>query len=109
MNTLRLIVDPPLEGPMNMAIDEALLNSAATGGIATLRLYQWNKPTLSLGYFQRAAEREMHPPSLACPLVRRASGGGAILHDRELTYSIAIPEASASAAASRRLYEGIHA
>jgi lipoate-protein ligase A len=93
---------------MNMAIDEALLTSAATDGVATLRLYQWSEPTLSLGYFQAAAEREGHQPSLACPLIRRASGGGAILHDHELTYSLALPERSSSAAASQRLYEEIH-
>jgi lipoate-protein ligase A len=109
MENLRLIVDPPAPGAWNMAVDEALLESAATGGVATLRLYQWGKPTLSLGYFQAAAERETHQPSLACPLVRRASGGGAILHDRELTYSLALPEKSLNAESSRRLYELCHA
>jgi len=108
MDPLRLIIDPPLSGPLNMAIDEVLLESAATTGIATLRLYQWSEPTLSLGYFQASSERERHQPSLACPLVRRASGGGAILHHHELTYSIALPELSSSAAASQRLYEAIH-
>src|SRR5436190_15116613 len=98
MESLRLIIDPPLIGPMNMAIDEALLESAATDGVATLRLYQWSEPTLSLGYFQAAEERERHQASTNCPLVRRASGGGAILHDRELTYSLALPEKSPSAA-----------
>jgi lipoate-protein ligase A len=73
-----------------MAVDEVLLESAAHGEIA-LRLYQWSEPTLSLGYFQSSAERHQHTPSRGCPLVRRASGGGAILHDRELTYSFAAP------------------
>jgi len=109
MDDLRLIIDPPRDGPMNMAIDEVLLKSAANGGVATLRLYQWSEPTLSLGYFQPAAERETHQPSLHCPLVRRASGGGAILHHRELTYSLALPEASLSANSSRLLYEKVHA
>jgi lipoate-protein ligase A len=108
MDPLRLIIDPPLSGPLNMAIDEVLLESAATNGIATLRVYQWMEPTLSLGYFQAAADRQSHHPSLACPLVRRASGGGAILHDRELTYSLGLPEKSQGAAASRRLYEMCH-
>jgi lipoate-protein ligase A len=109
MDYLRLIIDPPRSGPMNMAIDETLLESAANDSVATLRLYQWSEPTLSLGYFQAAADRETHQPSLACPLVRRASGGGAILHDRELTYSVALPEKSGGGAASRRLYELCHA
>ncbi len=108
MDELRLIIDPPLSGPMNMALDEALLESAANNGIATLRLYQWSEPTLSLGYFQVTTERESHQPSLACPLVRRASGGGAILHHRELTYSIALPEISSSDTTSGRLYETVH-
>src|SRR5882724_9809402 len=98
MEHLRLIIDPPAHGAWNMAVDEALLESAAVDGIATLRLYQWSEPTLSLGYFQPAADRQTHPASRECPLVRRASGGGAILHDRELTYSLAIPEKSARAA-----------
>jgi lipoate-protein ligase A len=108
MEPLRLIVDSPRNGATNMAIDAALLESAATNGIATLRLYQWSEPTLSLGYFQAADERQGHSSSIACPLVRRASGGGAILHDRELTYSLALPEKSSSAAASRGLYEWSH-
>ena len=84
MDPLRLIIDPPRSGPMNMAIDEVLLESAATDGVATLRLYHWNEPTLSLGYFQAAEERERHQASTNCPLVRRASGGGAILPNRLL-------------------------
>src|SRR5690242_1143259 len=95
MKEIRLILDPPAPGSWNMAVDEALLETAADAGIATLRFYQWNEPTLSLGYFQAAAERNQHSMSSGCPLVRRASGGGAILHDRELTYSIAMRQSLA--------------
>lgn len=109
MDQLRLIIDLPQSGAWNMAVDEALLESAADGNIATLRLYTWSEPTLSLGYFQAAAERETHAASHNCALVRRASGGGAILHDRELTYSIALPEKSGLAAAAKRLYDVCHA
>ena len=87
---LRVIVDPPADGAWNMAVDEALLLSDERTGL-TIRFYQWEEPTLSLGYFQSLAEREQHPPSVDCPMVRRASGGGAILHDRELTYSMVAP------------------
>jgi lipoate-protein ligase A len=90
-----------------MAVDEALLASAATDGHAVLRFYTWEAPTLSLGYFQAAADRELHSASARCPLVRRSTGGGAILHDRELTYSLTVPNAS-GAAAARRLYEIVH-
>ncbi len=92
-----------------MAVDEALLESAADSNLATLRLYAWSEPTLSLGYFQSAADRQVHPASRDCPLIRRASGGGAILHDRELTYSLALPEKSARADTARRLYDVCHA
>ena len=83
----RLILDPPADGLWNMALDEALLELAGESGIPTLRLYRWQPATLSLGYFQPYQDRESHPPSTTCPVVRRSSGGGAILHDRELTYS----------------------
>src|SRR5437764_2183769 len=104
MNALRLLLDPPAPGAWNMAVDEALLETAAGSGVATLRFYQWQEPTLSLGYFQAAADRQQHAASRDCPLVRRASGGGAILHDRELTYSIALPQPKAAAA----LYDACH-
>lgn len=74
-----------------MAVDEVLLAAASDEGRATLRLYQWSEPTLSLGYFQRYQDRQLHAASLECAMVRRASGGGAILHDRELTYSLVLP------------------
>src|SRR5205085_4114386 len=108
MASLRLLLYPPALGPWNMAVDEALLETAAATGQATLRFYQWQEPTLSLGYFQVLDDRRHHRPSENCPAVRRASGGGAILHDRELTYSLAIPQSGASRASARRLYEICH-
>jgi lipoate-protein ligase A len=105
----RWLWDDPAGGAWNMALDEALLEAADTDGIATLRCYRWSQPTLSLGYFQRADERHGHVASRACPMVRRASGGGAILHDSELTYSLAIPTADRLAAAACGLYDVIHA
>lgn len=105
---LRLLIDPPAPGPWNMAVDETLLESAASTGQPTLRFYQWREPTLSLGYFQSFDDRQQHPPSQDCPVVRRASGGGAILHDRELTYSIAVPQATARLTEASHLYELCH-
>lgn len=93
MHNCRLIVDEPADGAWNMAVDDALLTDASEGGVATLRFYGWKVPTLSLGYFQAFESRDEHSPSRSCAIVRRASGGGAILHHHELTYSLAMPAA----------------
>jgi lipoate-protein ligase A len=74
-----------------MACDEALLRSALDRGVASLRFYTWSEPTLSLGYFQSHAERLADPLLASVAYVRRATGGAAILHHRELTYSLALP------------------
>lgn len=107
-NSVELIVDASAAGSWNMGVDEMLMESAAEQGIATLRFYEWSPATLSLGYFQNAEDRLGHAASLACPLVRRSSGGGAILHDRELTYSISLPTAHPLAADAETLYRRIH-
>jgi lipoate-protein ligase A len=103
-----LLVEPPSAGAWNMAVDEALLSMAAEEGQMALRFYQWCEPTLSLGYFQRQRDRAQHPSSLNCPLVRRASGGGAIVHDRELTYSLSLPATQPLAERADRLYVAVH-
>jgi lipoate-protein ligase A len=104
----RLLIHGPSPGTRNMAVDEALLEAADTERVATLRFYEWSEPTLSLGYFQPVNDRRRHPASLNCPFVRRSSGGGAILHDRELTYSVAMPVDRHSAADAARLSQSIH-
>ena len=108
VNTLRLFIDPPSFGAWNMAVDEALLLDAAYQGVATLRFYQWSEPTLSLGYFQRFADREQHAASRKCAIVRRPTGGGAILHDRELTYSVTLPAGHPFAGHTEKLYTAVH-
>ena len=96
---LRVIIEAEARsGAWNMAVDEALLESAITDGVATLRWYQWSEPTVSLGYFQKSAELTGNLLLSRLPAVRRLSGGGAILHDDELTYSVAIP-------ANQKLFE----
>ena len=87
----RLIIDEPARGSWNMAVDETLLRWAGQGGGSALRFYQWEEPTLSLGYFQPYETRVEHSPSSNLPVVRRTTGGGAIVHDRELTYSFVTP------------------
>ncbi|QDT01217.1 lipoate--protein ligase family protein [Adhaeretor mobilis] len=104
----RLIIDPPRTGVWNMAVDECLLEEAADEGIATLRFYQWSEPTLSLGYFQRYADRATHLASNDLPVVRRLSGGGTLLHDRELTYSLCLPPDHPLAKRHQQLYRLVH-
>lgn len=108
MTNIRMIHDEPAPGDWNMAVDEALAESVARSGVPVLRFYGWSAPTLSLGYFQRAADRALHPASQNCPMVRRASGGGAILHDRELTYCLVLPNADPRARRPRGLYMVVH-
>lgn len=78
-------------GAMNMAIDEAIMVHCAEGKVPpTLRFYRWNPPTLTLGYFQKAAKTvELERcAELGIDVVRRLTGGRSVLHDRELTYSL---------------------
>jgi len=89
MNTVRLLPFESLSGVGNMSADEVML-SAAERGVASFRFYTWTEPTLSLGYFQPAADRLARP---ATAWVRRSTGGAGILHDpaHEITYSFALP------------------
>ena len=89
----RVIYDTPTTGALNMAIDEAILISvSARAAPPTLRLYAWNPPCLSLGYGQHAREADLSRlPTLGWDIVRRLTGGRAILHADELTYSLALP------------------
>jgi len=91
-----------------MAVDEALWESSSGTGRCCFRLYRWAEPTLSLGYFQAYDDRQQHVPSRSCPVVRRISGGGAIVHDAELTYSMVVPAGHPAAARRQRLYETVH-
>ncbi|KIX91569.1 octanoyltransferase [Staphylococcus microti] len=79
----------------NMALDEALLNFVSRGEIdPVVRFYTWSPPTLSIGYFQRL-EREINIDKVkekGYGLVRRQTGGRGVLHDKELTYSVIVPE-----------------
>jgi lipoate-protein ligase A len=89
---LHVFEDGALDGPENMARDEHLLESEGLPP-AALRLYGWDPPTISLGYFQRLADVERLPRELReLAIVRRLTGGGAILHDRELTYALVLDD-----------------
>jgi lipoate-protein ligase A len=93
MNTYRescrLLPFAMSDGPGNMAADEVLLETAI-GGIASLRLYGWTEPTVSLGYFQSVAPL-VPDPLAVLDFVRRCTGGAALVHHYELTYALAVP------------------
>lgn len=108
MVTARLIDHPAGQGSWNMAVDEALLQAASESAETTLRLYRWSPATLSLGYFQSTQQRGAHAASFNCAMVRRTTGGGAILHDRELTYSLSLPFRDPKSAARLELYQLAH-
>lgn len=91
--TWRLLSSPLMDGSANMAVDEAILLAVAEGQAPpTLRFFSWAPPCLSLGYAQPLADvdqERLH--GLGWDLVRRPTGGRAILHTDELTYSVIAP------------------
>jgi len=88
--TFRWIRSGALPGARNMALDEAL--AAASPVVPTVRVYRWDPWTLSLGYFQRVEERDLEPFLAAgFGATRRSTGGGAIFHADEVTYSVVLP------------------
>ncbi len=91
----RLIIDGYHTGFMNMAIDEAIMIAHREGLVPpTIRFYQWSPPAVSLGYFQDL-QKEIDVDvcqDMGIGIVRRPTGGKAVLHDKELTYSFIIRE-----------------
>lgn len=89
---LHVLIDPALDGATNMARDEHLLHTSRYVP-AALRIYGWSPPTISLGYFQRYADIGALPADVRdLAVVRRPTGGGAILHDREITYCLVVSD-----------------
>jgi lipoate-protein ligase A len=81
----------------NMAIDKTVMVSCSRGKIPpTVRFYTWKPPAISIGYFQSLNEEvDLEAcKSLGVEFVRRITGGGAVFHDKELTYSIIISESN---------------
>lgn len=92
--TWRLIVTSAADGALNMAIDEALAEAVAGGrSLPVLRLYTWQPPCLSLGHAQPIeAVDAARCAELGWEIVRRATGGRAVLHIDELTYTVCAPD-----------------
>jgi lipoate-protein ligase A len=86
----RLLLTPPAQGTWNMAVDEAILEfSRRVEQPTTLRLYAWTPPCLSLGYGQSYTDIDLDRlKSYDWDVVRRPTGGRAILHTDELTYAV---------------------
>jgi lipoate-protein ligase A len=86
----RLLVTPPARGAWNMALDEAILEACGRGDApATLRLYAWEPACLSLGYAQPVEDVDLgRLQARGWDLVRRPTGGRAVLHTDEITYSV---------------------
>jgi lipoate-protein ligase A len=110
----RLILDGEADGATNMAVDQAILEAVLEGSSSpTLRFYAWSPPCLSLGRSQNLSEVDL----VACrgagvDIVRRPTGGRAILHTDELTYSVALLQTDPRIAGGivegyRRLSEGL--
>ena len=94
----------PRSAAVNMAIDEALLETAK---VPSIRFYRWNSPALSFGYFGKFADVANYAPRR--DLVRRWTGGGIVFHGDDLTYSIVIPANDpAFSESSMLIYEKIH-
>jgi lipoyl(octanoyl) transferase len=114
MTEITVYFDKPCTGEENMARDEALLQAVSEEQLGpVLRFYTWQPATLSLGYFQSIQDRTSHTSSQTANCVRRASGGGAIMHDQELTYSLILPQTfpipqSKQSSVSLQLYQLVH-
>jgi lipoate-protein ligase A len=104
----RLLVEDDGPGAWNMAVDEAMLEALRLGlAPPTLRLYRWARPTLSLGYAQAPAAIDLAAAAAAgVDVVRRPTGGRAVLHAGDFTYAVAASGLPPGVAASYRALAG---
>ena len=78
----------PREAALQMAVDRVLLETAA---LPVLRVYQWEKPCVTIGYFGSSTDASVAYPNL--PIIRRWTGGGTVLHGEDAPYSLIVPRA----------------
>jgi lipoate-protein ligase A len=100
--------DPAADGPANMAADELLAEEAERRGGLVVRIYGWTTATVSLGAFQPYAEAAACGAIAGLPIVRRPSGGGAIIHGSDLTYAAAVPKSHPWGGSPQALYDAMH-
>lgn len=108
MNTITIWWDDAADGPANMAADECLAAEAERRGGLLLRFYSWSATTVSLGGFQRIDDARQVDAIRGVPLVRRPSGGGAIVHGSDLTYAAAVPKTHPWGASPQVFYDALH-
>jgi lipoate-protein ligase A len=114
LGSWRLLVDGQHPGAWNMALDEAVLEAVCAGAVPpTLRLYQWTPACVSIGYGQKVAEFNLRALAQeGIELVRRPTGGRAVLHGEDITYCLCLPAthpvvAGGVVASYRRLAAGL--
>jgi len=100
--------DGPADGPTNMALDESLAEEADRLAALVIRVYGWSSTTVSLGAFQRIDEARQVADIRALPIVRRPSGGGAIVHGSDLTYAAAVPKSHPWGTSPQAFYDALH-
>lgn len=90
---IRFIVDTPQSAAFNMAADQFLLDQCLNSSTVYVRFYLWAKPTITLGYMQKPADvldlRRIEEDKISW--IKRPTGGRAVLHDKDLTYSCIFP------------------
>ena len=106
--TLHVWWDEPADGPCNMAADELLAAEAFDRGTICMRIYGWQPVTVSLGGFQRGVEARAERSIAGVAIVRRPSGGGAIVHGSDLTYAAAVPKTHPWGGRPQLLYDALH-
>ena len=108
MATLAAWWDGDAAGVVNMALDEALGAAAERSGRPLIRFYGWSRPTVSLGAFQKLDDARGIADIATADLVRRPSGGGAIVHGSDLTYALAVPKTHPLGGSAQQLYTAAH-
>jgi lipoate-protein ligase A len=88
------LIDPPMNAAVNMARDRAILEmQSLKNPVPTLRIYRWSSPSVTIGYFQKLDEtvNKYYCRKYGISITRRVTGGGTVLHHKELTYSFTLP------------------